>query len=171
MSAFMIDREEYLAFAVLLHRFCNAPLPPHHTCELLRSLWWIPPADTTSTWEWRVNRLVRLMMLANRRAIWHRYQRGRQQGHDGGELRPHRSAKLAQLKPAHRYHQTLLTDAELMTLYKFTACALYQASEWTGGPEQTPRLVKLMQQLQSALGQDVLTHLSLWGKAPWGSMR
>lgn len=166
MSAFMIDREEYLAFAVLLHRFCNAPLPPHHTCELLRSRWWIPPADTTSTWEWRVNRLVRLMMLANRRAIWHRYQRGRQR-EQGSKSR---SSKLTPFKPAHRYHQTLLTDAELMTLYKFTACALYQASEWTGGPEQAPRLVKLMQQLQSALGQDVLTHLSLWEQAPWGSM-
>jgi len=72
MSAFMIDRKDYLAFAVQLHRFCNAPMPPHYTLELLRTLWWFPPADTTSTWTWRVDRLVRLMMLANRRAVWHR---------------------------------------------------------------------------------------------------
>ncbi|MGE6124896.1 hypothetical protein ACLH0G_09280 [Aeromonas rivipollensis] len=32
MSAFMIDRQDYLAFAVQLHRFCNAPLPPHYMC-------------------------------------------------------------------------------------------------------------------------------------------
>ena len=31
MSAFMIDRLDYLAFAVQLHRFCNAPMPPHYT--------------------------------------------------------------------------------------------------------------------------------------------
>ncbi|MFM5668980.1 hypothetical protein ACK31Z_05975 [Aeromonas dhakensis] len=31
MSAFMIDRQDYLAFAVQLHRFCNAPMPPHYT--------------------------------------------------------------------------------------------------------------------------------------------
>ena len=37
MSAFMIDRKDYLAFAVQLHRFCNAPMPPHYTLELLRS--------------------------------------------------------------------------------------------------------------------------------------
>ncbi|WOQ14083.1 hypothetical protein [Aeromonas media] len=163
MSAFMIDREEYLAFAVRLHRFCNAPMPPHHTCELLRSLWWIPPANTASTWDWRVNRLVRLMMLANQRAVWHRYSLGRTDKDPS-------NGKFPAINPSHCYHQTPLTDAELMSLYKFTACALYQASEWTGGPEQAPRLVKLMQQLQGALGQDVLTHLSLWGKAPWGSV-
>ncbi|MFB0725081.1 hypothetical protein ACEU6F_20335 [Aeromonas salmonicida] len=33
------------------------------------------------TWTWRVDRLVRLMMLANRRAVWHRYPLGRQQDH------------------------------------------------------------------------------------------
>jgi len=77
MSAFMIDRQDYLAFAVQLHRFCNAPMPPHYTLELLRSLWWIPPTNVTSTWAWRVDRLVRLMMLANQRAVWHRYQWGR----------------------------------------------------------------------------------------------
>ena len=44
MSAFMIDRKDYLAFAVQLHRFCNAPMPPHYTLELLRTLWWQPPA-------------------------------------------------------------------------------------------------------------------------------
>ena len=38
MSAFMIDRKDYLAFAVQLHRFCNAPMPPHYTLELLRTL-------------------------------------------------------------------------------------------------------------------------------------
>ena len=32
--------------------------------------------EVTSTWTWRVDRLVRLMMLANRRAVWHRYQLG-----------------------------------------------------------------------------------------------
>ena len=37
MSAFMIDRKDYLAFAVQLHRFCNAPIPPHYTLELLRA--------------------------------------------------------------------------------------------------------------------------------------
>lgn len=63
MSAFMIDRQDYLNFAVQLHRFCNAPMPPHYTLELLRTLWWMPPADTTSTWAWRVDRLVQLMML------------------------------------------------------------------------------------------------------------
>ena len=83
MSTFMIDRKDYLAFAVQLHRFCNAPMPPHYTLELLRNLWWLPPADTTSTWTWRVDRLVRLMMLANRRAVWHRYQLGRQPGPEG----------------------------------------------------------------------------------------
>jgi len=98
MSAFMIDRQDYLTFAVQLHRFCNAPMPPHYTLELLRSLWWLPPADTTSTWAWRVDRLVRLMMLANRRAVWHRYQLGRQQ--DQKEPRQHGSTKLGPLKPA-----------------------------------------------------------------------
>ena len=77
MSAFMIDRQDYLTFAVQLHRFCNAPMPPHYTLELLRTLWWNSPMDVTSTWTWRVDRLVRLMMLANRRAVWHRYQLGR----------------------------------------------------------------------------------------------
>ncbi|HHQ4767964.1 TPA: hypothetical protein ACSP3S_004146, partial [Aeromonas veronii] len=96
MSAFMIDRQAYLTFAVQLHRFCNGPLPPHYTLELLRTLWWLPPADTTSTWTWRVDRLVRLMMLANRRAVWHRYQLGRHQPLQ------HRSTKLNPLKPAHR---------------------------------------------------------------------
>ena len=56
-----------------------------------------------------------------------------------------------------RYHQAPLTDSELMALYKFTCCALYQSSEWSGSPEQAPRLVKLIQQLQQALAQDVLT--------------
>lgn len=97
MSAFMIDRQDYLAFAVQLHRFCNAPMPPHYTIELLRTLWWIPPADTTSTWTWRVDRLVRLMMLANRRAVWHRYQRGRQQ--DNTEPAPNDQAGSAQTCP------------------------------------------------------------------------
>ena len=157
MSAFMIDRKDYLAFAVQLHRFCNAPMPPHYTLELLRTLWWQPPADTTSTWTWRVDRLVRLMMLANRRAVWHRYQLGRQQGHK--EPHQHRSNKLGPLKPAHRYHQAPLT-----------CCALYQSSEWSGSPEQAPRLVKVIQQLQQALAQDVLTRLSLWEQAPWGEM-
>lgn len=164
MSAFMIDREEYLAFAVLLHRFCNASMPPHETCELLRYLWWIPPVNTTSTWDWRVNRLVRLMMLANRRAVWHRYSLGRTDKDPA-------NGKLPAINPVHRSHQTPLTDAELMTLYKFTACALYQSSEWSGGPEQAPRLMKLMQQLQQALAQDVLTRLSLWESTPWGGMR
>jgi hypothetical protein len=59
MSAFMIDRKDYLAFAVQLHRFCNAPIPPHYTLELLRALWWISPMDVTSTWTWRVGRLGR----------------------------------------------------------------------------------------------------------------
>ena len=169
MSAFMIDRQDYLTFAVQLHRFCNAPMPPHYTLELLRSLWWIPPADVTSTWAWRVDQLVRLMMLANRRAVWHRYQLGRQQDHK----EPHqlRSSKLSPLKPAHRYHQAPLTDSELVALYKFTCCALYQSSEWTGSPEQAPRPVKVIQQLQQALAQDVLTRLSLWEQAPWGEMR
>ncbi|MNE58546.1 hypothetical protein D3C80_1535840 [compost metagenome] len=166
----MIDREEYLTFAVQLHRFCNAPIPPHYTCELLRSLWWIPPAGSTSAWDWRVDRLVHLMMLANQRAVWHRYERGRHRERASNAVDQHRSAKLAPLKPAHRYHQPPFTDAELVTLYKFTGCALYQSSEWSGGPEQVPRLVKLMQQLEAALAQDVLTHLSLWEQAPWGSM-
>jgi hypothetical protein len=104
MSTFMNDHKDYLAFAVQLHRFCNAPMPPHYTLELLRTLWWIPPADTTSTWTWRVDRLARLMMLANRRAVWHRYQLGRQQDHK--EPRQHRSTKLGPLKPAHRYHHS-----------------------------------------------------------------
>lgn len=170
MSAFMIDREEYLAFAVLLHRFCHAPQPPHYTCELLRSLWWIPPADATGTWEWRVNRLVRLMMLANQRAVWHRYQRGRREwAFNTGN--PNRSVKLAPLNPVHRYHLRVLTDIELVTLFKFINCALYQSSEWSGGPEQAPRLVRLMQQLQAALAQDVLCSLSLWDPISWGSMQ
>ncbi|MFB2962199.1 hypothetical protein ACE1BM_21250, partial [Aeromonas jandaei] len=117
---------------------------------------------------WRVDRLVRLMMLANRRAVWHRYQLGRQQ--DRKEPRQHCSTKLSSLKPAHRYHQTPLTDAELVALYKFTCCTLYQSSEWSGSPEQAPRLVKVIQQLQQALAQDVLTRLSLWEQAPWGEM-
>ena len=50
MSAFMIDRQDYLAFAVQLQRFCNASMPPHYTLELLRTLWSLPPTDTTSTW-------------------------------------------------------------------------------------------------------------------------
>lgn len=108
------------------------------------------------------------MMLANRRAVWHRYQLGRQQDHK--EPHQHRSTKLSQLKPAHRDHQAPLTDTELVTRYKFTCSALYQSSEWSGGPEQAPRLVKLMQQLQNALAQDVLTQLSLWEQAPWGEM-
>ena len=37
MSAFAIDRQDYLTFAVQLHRFCNGPLPPHYTLELLRT--------------------------------------------------------------------------------------------------------------------------------------
>ncbi|HDO1316727.1 hypothetical protein [Aeromonas veronii] len=168
MSAFMIDRKDYLAFAVQLHRFCNTPMPPHYTLELLRTLWWLPPADTTSTWTWRVDRLVRLMMLANRRAVWHRYQLGRQQ--DQKEPRQRGSTKLGPIKPAHRYHQAPLTDSEQVSLYKFTCCALYQSSEWTGSPEQAPRLVKVIQQLQQALAQDVLTRLSLWEQAPWGEM-
>ncbi len=44
MSAFMIDHQDYLAFAAQLHRFCNAPMPPHYTLELLRTLWWNPPS-------------------------------------------------------------------------------------------------------------------------------
>ena len=166
MSAFMIDRQDYLTFAAQLHRFCHAPIPPHYTCELLRSLWWIPPADITCTWTWRVNRLVQLMMLSNQRAVWHRYQLGRQQE----QPHQHRSTKLAPLKPAHRDHLAPLTDAELVTLYKFTCSALYQSSEWSGGPEQAPRLVKVIQQLQQALAQDVLTQLSLWEQALWGEM-
>ena len=168
MSAFMIDRKDYLTFAIQLHRFCNAPMPPHYTLELLRSLWWNSPMDVTSTWPWRVDRLVRLMMLANRRAVWHRYRLGCQQ--DRKEPRQHCSTKLSSLKPAHRYHQVPLTDSELVALYKFTCCALYQSSEWTGSPEQAPRLVKVLQQLQQALAQDVLTRLSLWEQAPWGEM-
>ena len=168
MSAFMIDRKDYLAFAVQLHRFCNAPMPPHYILELLRTLWWNSPMDVTSTWTWRVDRLVRLMMLANRRAVWHRYQLGHQQ--DQKEPSQRRSTKLSPLKPAHRYHQAPLTDSELVALYKFTCCALYQSSEWTGSPEQAPRLVKVLQQLQQALAQDVLTRLSLWEQAPWGEM-
>ena len=168
MSAFMIDRKDYLAFAVQLHSFCNAPMPPHYTLELLRSLWWNSPMDVTSTWTWRVDRLARLMMLANRRAVWHRYQLGRQQ--DRQEPRQPRSTKQSPLKPAHRYHQAPLTDSELVALYKFTCCALYQSSEWSGSPEQAPRLVKVIQQLQQALAQDVLTRLSLWEQAPWGEM-
>ncbi|MGC5428618.1 hypothetical protein L7P61_20790 [Aeromonas veronii bv. sobria] len=165
MSAFMIDRKDYLAFAVQLHRFCNAPIiPPHYTLELLRTLWRNSPMDVTSTWTWRVDRLVRLMTLANRRAVWHRYQLGRQ------ELRQHRSTQQGLLKPAHRYHQAPLTDAELVALYKFTCCALYQSSEWSGSPEQAPRLVQVIQQLQQALAQDVLTRLSLWEQVPWGEM-
>lgn len=164
MSAFMIDRQDYLAFAVQLHRFCNAFMPPHYTLELLRTLWWNSPRDVTSTWTWRVDRLVRLMMLANRRAVWHRYQLRRQE-----PCQP-RSTKLSRFKPAHRYHQAPLTDSELVALYKFTCCALYQSSEWSGSPEQAPRLVKVIQQLQQALAQDVLTRLSLWEQAPWGEM-
>ncbi len=169
MSAFMIDRKDYLAFAVQLHRFCNAPMPPHYTLELLRTLWWNPPVDTTSTWTWRIDRLVRLIMLANHRAVWRRYQLGRQQ--ERKESRQHASTKLSPFKPAHHYHQTPLTDTELVALYKFTCCALYQSSEWTGSPEQAPRLVKVIQQLQQAMAQDVLTRLSLWEQAPWGEMR
>jgi len=48
MSAFMIDRKDYLTFAIQLHRFCNAPMPPHYTLELLRSLWWNSPMDVMS---------------------------------------------------------------------------------------------------------------------------
>jgi len=48
MSAFMIDRKDYLTFAIQLHRFCNAPMPPHYTLELLRSLWWNSPMDVTA---------------------------------------------------------------------------------------------------------------------------
>jgi hypothetical protein len=66
--------------------------------------------DVTSTWTWRVDRLVRLMMLANRRAVWHRYQLGRQQ------RTPAPLSKLSPLKPAHRYHQAPLTDSELVAL-------------------------------------------------------
>ncbi|MGE6124970.1 hypothetical protein ACLH0G_09655 [Aeromonas rivipollensis] len=164
MSAFMIDRQDYLTFAVQLHRFCNAPMPPHYTLELLRTLWWSSPMDVTSTWTWRVDRLVRLMMIANRRAVWHRYQLGR------NEPRQHRSTKLGPLKPAHRYHKAPLTDAELVALYKFTSCALYQSSEWSGSPELAPRLVKVIPQLQQVLAQDVLARLSLWEQAPWGEM-
>lgn len=43
MSAFMIDRKDYLAFAVQLHRFCNAPIPPHYTLELLGTHQWMSP--------------------------------------------------------------------------------------------------------------------------------
>ncbi len=163
MSAVMIDRKDYLAFAVQLHRFCNAPMPPHFTLELLRTLWWIPPADTTSTWTWRVDRLVRMMMLTNQRAVWHRYRLGRLSKAPAND-------KLPPFKPPHRYHQAPLTDSELVALYKFTCCALYQSSEWSGSPEQAPRIVKVIQQLQQALAQDVLTRLSLWEQAPWGEM-
>ncbi|MBS4697969.1 hypothetical protein J4G65_21235, partial [Aeromonas allosaccharophila] len=93
-------------------------------------------------------------------------------GHQQDQKEPsqRRSTKLGPVKPAHRYHQTPLTDTELVALYKFTCCALYQSSEWSGSPEQAPRLVKVIQQLQQALAQDVLTRLSLWDQAPWGEM-
>ncbi|MCR3927616.1 hypothetical protein ACB295_10995 [Aeromonas caviae] len=170
MSAFMIDSKDYQSFAVLLHRFCNAPMPPHYTLELLHSRWlMMPPMNVTSTWAWRVGWLAPLMMLANRRAVWHRYQLGRQQGPK--EPRQHRSTKQSPLKPVHRYHQAPLTDAELVTLYKFSCCALYPSSEWSGRSEQAPRLVKVIQRLQQGIAQDVLTRLSLWGQARWGEMR
>ncbi len=91
--------------------FCNAPC--HRTTPLsCCALWWNSPMDVTSTWTWRVDRLVRLMMLANRRAVWHRYQLGRQQ--EQKEPRQHCSTKLGQIKPAHSYHQAPLTDSELV---------------------------------------------------------
>ena len=108
------------------------------------------------------------MFIFDRNMHWHRYQLGRQQEHK--EPRQRGSTKLSSLKPAHRYHQAPLTDSELVALYKFTCCALYQSSEWSGSPEQAPRLVKIIQQLQQALAQDVLTRLSLWEQAPWGEM-
>jgi hypothetical protein len=46
MSAFMIDRKDYLAFAVQLHRFCNAPChrtTPLSCCAPLVE----PPMDVT----------------------------------------------------------------------------------------------------------------------------
>ncbi|MGL5040423.1 MAG: hypothetical protein ACRC6D_10035 [Aeromonas sp.] len=165
MSAFMINRQDYQTFAVQLSRLCNAPMPPHYTLELLRSLWLRPPTDISNAWGWRANWLARLMMLANRRAVWHRYLRGHQQARS-----PRRSTKLSPLKLVDCDHQPALTDNELITLYKFTCSVLYQSSEWTGGVTKKPRLITLLERFQQALAQDVLTQLSQWDQAPWGTM-
>ncbi|MGL5037449.1 MAG: hypothetical protein ACRC6F_06890 [Aeromonas sp.] len=167
MSAFMIDRQDYQAFAMQLTRLCHAAIPPYYTLQLLRNGFWMPPTDISNAWGRRVNRLARLMMLANRRAVWHRYQHGHQQARSSS---PRRSTKLSPLKLVDCDHQPALTDNELITLYKFTGSVLYQSSEWTGGATKKPRLIMLLEQFQQALAQDVLSQLSQWDHAPWGTM-
>lgn len=167
MSAYMICNKEAGYFGFALIRFLNNPMHGYHTRTLLDKVWpyqpWKPDCkhEASQHMAHQVRKLCRLMLIMNRRAIWHRYALGRKNDR-------HTIAKeytrVNELPNA--VYPTVL-ELEGLAMTKFLSCTVYQCSEYT---EPKPRNLVLLCDFERALDADVLHSLKVWEDAPWGRM-
>lgn len=167
MSAYMNTNTEVASFGTFLIRFlsCNSTFYGHRTRTLLNKVWpydpWAPKYSHSqdSHLAWQVGRLCRLMLLMNRRAMWHRYTFGRtgDYRHDAPRWEYTRVAKL-------RNNRTKPTEQQLVEMAKFMGSVLYQCAEFS----TEPRNYTLLCEFDQAITCDVFQSLKAWEDAPWG---
>lgn len=163
MSAYMIDSDMMVKFGShLIAHLASHPMG--HTARYLTELWpahkCFHPEQTAI--EYRVSRLLRLMRLANKRAMWHRYTLGRT-GNRREPLMCREEYELPGVASWPRVWNTITTT----NLAKFVACVIYQCSEYNN---EEPRVLTVINQFRNALATEALESSQEWHDAPWGSL-
>ncbi|MBW3783821.1 hypothetical protein GL270_21745 [Aeromonas veronii] len=181
MSAFMTCNKQMEAFGNQLVRFLRMKMCGHNTRTLLDKVWPYSPwakhysHSRDDHLPYQVGRLCRLMLLMNRRAVWHRYTLGRTgpSRHDA----PHWAyTRVGQLKgvPADAFTLIMcasqhsgLTEPQRLAMAKYLSCTVYQCSEYSN---DQPRLLVLLNEFERTIDSDVLHSLKTWDTAPWGDL-
>ena len=169
MSAFMTSNSETEMWGNALLRFLNTDRCGFKTRALFNKLWpyspWAPNYSHSRDdhLAWQVGRLCRLMLMMNRRAVWHRYTLGRK-GASRHAAPSWEQTRIGKLKTS---HQAELTEPQRFALAKYLNCTVYQCSEYSN---DMPRLLVLLTEFERTLDSDVFCSLKAWDAAPWGNL-
>lgn len=165
MSAYMTDTTSMYYFGALLARYLRAERRAYHVATILDEVWPYSYVKCEHSQDdhvsVQVERLCRLMLMMNRRAMWHRYALGR----DADRRIPPPHWAYTRIR-AITNERLSLTTRQRMELSKFMSCTMYQCSEYTEG--KRPRALALLDRIEAALALDVLQRTQEWEAAPWG---
>lgn len=169
MSAYMNSNTDVASFGSFLIRLLSyhSCLHGHKTRALLNKVWpyspWAPNYSHARDdhLPWQVGRLCRLMLLMNRRGVWHRYTLGRtgSSRHDTPAWEHTRVAKL-------RHNCAPPLEKQLVEMAKFMSNVTYQCAEFSDNCK--PRNYDLLCDFELTIYCDVMCSLKVWEDAPWG---
>lgn len=166
MSAFMTCNSETEVWGNALLRFLNTDMCGYRTHALLDKVWPYEPWASNYSHSrddhlaWQVGRLCRLMLIMNRRAIWHRYSKGRKP-RDRHDVPSWAQTRINKLRGD---HYPTPPDSERIAIAKYLSCTIYQCAEFNA----EPRNYTLLCRFEQALDCDVFHSIKVWNDAPWG---